>query len=134
MTDRAADERAILARFDLQGLGWRTGDADLFATVFSEDAEFFNITSQVLRGRAEIASHHAQLWKTVYAGLEPEITERVVRFVHPDVATVTSRAVIRMPQGDRHAHMLAVWVRKGEAWEMTAAHNMVPFVPPAAPA
>lgn len=109
----------------------RSGDADLFASAFSEDAEFYNITSQILKGRAEIARHHAQLWNAVYAGVAPEITERTVRFIHEDAATVTSRAVLKLPQGERHAHLLAVAVRSGNRWELAALHNMVPFVPPA---
>jgi uncharacterized protein (TIGR02246 family) len=74
------DEAAIHELFEIQGRGWASGDADLFASAFADDAEFFNITSKVLKGRLEIAQHHRQLWASAYKGVAPEITERRVPF------------------------------------------------------
>lgn len=130
MADISQDEAAIQALFDVQGEGWATADSELFASAFATDADFINITALALRGREEIARHHAQLWATVYKGTTVQAGAMRIRFLRPDIATIEREATVKMGETERHAHMLAVAVRNAGHWEIEAVHNMIPFVPP----
>jgi uncharacterized protein (TIGR02246 family) len=131
MTDTSADEAAIEALFDKQSDGWQRADSELFASAFSTDADFINITATPLRGREAIASHHAQLWATAYKGATVTQDARRVRFIRPDIALIENEVTLRLGEMERHAHGLIVAVRNDGKWEIEALHNMIPFVPPA---
>ena len=132
MVDTTQDEAAIDALFDKQAEGWERADSELFASAFAPEADFINITATPLRGRDEIARHHAQLWATLYKGATVSPGPRRIRFVTPDVAVVENEATLRMGEMERHAHALVVAVRNDGHWEIEALHNMLPFVPPRA--
>jgi uncharacterized protein (TIGR02246 family) len=130
MTSAEADEAAIRRLFDISAEAWAKGDAELFASVFAEDAIFINIVAHRLQGREEIARHHAQLWANVYSGAKVETDSVLVSLVRPDVATVEVKSTLRMGDIERHADQLALALRNGDTWELQAVHNMVPFTPP----
>jgi uncharacterized protein (TIGR02246 family) len=132
MADASRDEAAIVELFDRQRDAWERADHELFASAFAEDADFINITATPLRGRQQIAEHHAQLWATLYKGSTGTRDSLRVRFIHPDVAVVETEVTLRFGENTRRAHALAVAVRNGGQWEIAALHNMLPFVPPKA--
>lgn len=134
MPDTSHDEAAIMALFDAQNDGWEQADSELFASAFAPDADFINITATALRGRDEIARHHAQLWSSVYKGSAITPGAMRIRFVHPDVAVVEREVTLRMGEMERHAHALIVAVRHDGQWLIEALHNMLPFVPSKPPA
>ena len=126
------DEAAIKALFDKQGEAWLHEDGEAFASVFASDADFINIRAHALRGRAEIARHHTQIFTTIYRGSKARLGDLRIRFIRPDVATIEAASSVTLKdQTERHAHFLAVAVRNSERWEIQALHNMVPFEPPA---
>lgn len=130
----ASDEAAIRALFDRQGEAWLREDGEAFASVFAIEADFINIRAHALRGRAEIARHHTQIFTTIYRGSKVRIGDLRIRFIRPDVATVEAASSVTLKdQTERQAHLMAVAVHNGEKWEIQALHNMVPFVPPAPP-
>ena len=130
MTDASEDEAAIRELFDRSENAWERADPDLFASVFAEDADFINITATPLRGRQEIAEHHARLWATIYKGSKGIRGPMRVRFIRPDVALVENEVTLKFGEHERHAHGLAVAVRNGDSWEIAGLQNMLPFVPP----
>jgi uncharacterized protein (TIGR02246 family) len=132
MTDTSHDEAAIAALFDKQAEGWERADSDLFASAFSNEADFINITATALRGREEIARHHAQLWATLYKGATVTQGPRRIRFVRRDMALVENEVTLRLGEIERRAHALVVAVRNDGEWKIEALHNMIPFVPPGA--
>ena len=132
MVDVEQDDPAIRELFDRQISAWARADHELFASAFTEDADFINITATPLRGQQEIARHHAQLWATLYKGSQLTQGPIRVRFIHPDVAVIESEATLNFGEHARHAHALAVAIRAGDGWKITALHNMLPFVPPQA--
>jgi uncharacterized protein (TIGR02246 family) len=132
LAEQSEDEAAIEALFDTQSRAWERADSELFASAFSTDADFINITATALRGREAIARHHAQLWATLYKGATVTAGPRRIRFVRPDIALIENEATLRMGETERHAHALVVAVRNDGQWEIEALHNMIPFVPPAA--
>lgn len=131
MNETSEDEEAIETLFDKQDEGWKRADSELFSSAFSTDADFINITATPLRGREAIASHHAQLWASIYRGATITQRSRRIRFVRPDIALIENEVTLRVGEIERHAHGLIVAVRNEGRWEIEALHNMVPFVPPA---
>jgi uncharacterized protein (TIGR02246 family) len=128
------DEAAIRALFDQQSEAWNRHDGESLAAGFAQDADFINITAKALRGRAEIARHHNEIFSGVYRNATGERGELRIRFIRPDVATIEASSKLTLPgQPDRHAHFLAVASRQDGKWELRAFHNMVPFVPPPPP-
>lgn len=83
-----------------------------------------------MRGREEIARHHAQLWATIYKGATVTPGAMRMRFVRSDVAVIEREVTLRMGEMERQAHALIVAVRNDGRWEIEALHNMIPFVPP----
>lgn len=130
----AEDEAKIRSLFDKQGEAWVREDGEAFASVFAVDADFVNIRAHALRGRAEIARHHTQIFTTIYRGSKVQAGDLRIKFIRPDVATIEASSKVTLKdQSERHAHMLAVAVASNGHWEIQALHNMVPFVPPTAP-
>ena len=130
MQDTSQDEAAIRELFDRSSNAWEQADHDLFASVFAEDADFINITATPLRGRQEIAEHHARLWRRSTRGRRVHRAQCRIRFIRPDVAMVENEMTVKFGENERHAHGFAVAVRNGDSWEIAALQNMIPFVPP----
>jgi uncharacterized protein (TIGR02246 family) len=73
---------------------FNTKDADAFAALFTEDAEFVNILGQRMRRRGGIAAGHEIVFAKLLAGSRLNVTEIDV-----------------MPLGDDVAMMHATWTR-----------------------
>ena len=85
---RRSDEHEIRALHKRMLDAWGAGDGEAFAAPFSEDAVFVAFDGSVLRGRAQIAASHQELFDRWLKGtrLVEERTE--VRFVDTGVAIV----------------------------------------------
>jgi len=124
------DDTAIRALFQMLSDAWARGDGEAFASAFAVDADFVNMMAQALRGRSEIARHHAQIFATVYRGTTLRTIDIRIRPIRPDVATIETTAAVDGLDQERRAHALAVAVRSADGWRIQAFHNMIPFVPP----
>lgn len=62
----AEDEAAIGALLDRMGESWARGDADAYASVFSEDATYVNAPGQRGVGRQQIADSHRRIFGSVF--------------------------------------------------------------------
>jgi uncharacterized protein (TIGR02246 family) len=121
--DRAALER-IVARLES---GWNAMDGEAFAAPFAADADFVTIRGEHFRGRAAIATGHAAIFRSIYAGSTNRCAIEAARLLRPDVALVHVHAQLDAPQGPlagRHAARFSLVVSKesGE-WEIAALHN-----------
>ncbi len=138
------DEEQILGLVRTYTDAWDRGDADAFASVFSEDADFRSIRLDLAFSRREIAEGHRGLFASVYMGtrLKAEVTR--IRFVRPDVAVFDVDARIFNPEGGAaqayrvdgpsdggfRAHAMAVAERRFGEWKIASFMNMVPFGAP----
>jgi uncharacterized protein (TIGR02246 family) len=100
---------------------------NLFASVFTNDADFINIRAHELRGRRAIAEHHPTLFATIYKGSTARVERVLIRLIRPDVATIEQTTVVEFEGADRRAHMLAVAVEGPDGWAIQAVHNMLPL-------
>jgi uncharacterized protein (TIGR02246 family) len=125
-----SDDREIHAVVQRLVDAWRQGDADAFAGAFAADADFFNVFAQRLCGRAAIASHHAQLFVSVYRGTRVTDVQVSIKSAAPNAAVVSWSSVLHVAGEQRRGHALSVFVRAGGSWEIVSLQNMAPLSPP----
>jgi uncharacterized protein (TIGR02246 family) len=110
---------------------WNRHDAQAFAAVFAEDAEFTNVFGMVQQGRAGIEAAHAAVFKTMFQDSRLAVTETRVRLIRPDIAAVDVNWTMtgaRDPHGnpwpERTGLMNWIVTRHGERWLVDVSHNM----------
>jgi uncharacterized protein (TIGR02246 family) len=125
----SSDEHEIRALHKRMLDAWGAGDGEAFAAPFSDDAVFVGFDGSVLRGRAQIAASHQELFDRWLKGtrLVEERTE--VRFVDTGVAIVhaLSGTVMRgksEPTPERDSIQTLVAVRDAAGgWSFVSFQN-----------
>jgi uncharacterized protein (TIGR02246 family) len=79
------------------------GDADGFAALFSETADFFEFEGTHLKGRDEIAAFHRPLFETLLKGWRFEGRVDVVRRLDADRAVIRASTTTTLPGDERPA-------------------------------
>ncbi|MGA7358298.1 MAG: SgcJ/EcaC family oxidoreductase [Candidatus Sulfotelmatobacter sp.] len=131
-----ADEYAIRAVMDRFMDAWNHHDAEAFAAVFSQDADFTNIRGMGATGRAKIEAFHAPVFATIFSKSHQEYTDIKTRFLRPDVAAVDVRWKMTGamdPQGnlrDRDGLLNFVMEKNAGRWEIVVLHNLELSAPP----
>jgi uncharacterized protein (TIGR02246 family) len=112
--------------------GWNKHDMKLFASVFSENADFVNVAGKLWKGRIEIESNHAKAHISQMKDSKLEIEKIEMKFVQPNLAIIHVDSSVtgdKNPDGTprtgiRYALMRAVALNeKGYGWKLIAAHN-----------
>lgn len=121
-----ADEGEIRALLQRLNTAW--GDADAFAALFTEDAEYVTFDGSMFKGRAAIAESHRPLFEGFMRGSRLEGQVQSVRFLTPDVALVHGKgAVLQRKQRKASRRALSVQtnvvIRQDGRWLITAFHN-----------
>jgi uncharacterized protein (TIGR02246 family) len=138
-TGGEADEHALRAVMDRFMEAWNHHDAEAFAAVFSQDADFTNVRGVSATGRAKIEAFHAPVFATVFSRSHQEYTDIKMRFLRPDVAAVDVRWKMTGamdPQGnlrDRNGLLTFVMEKDAGRWEIVVMHNLdlsAPLPPP----
>ena len=133
-SNSTADRNAIDAIVAGLEAAWNAGDGSTFGAPFAADADFVTIRAEHVRGREAIASGHAAIFRTIYAGSVNRFIIDSLRFLRPDVALVHVDAALNAPTGPlagRHtAKFSAVLTRESGDWQITSFHNTL--VPPTA--
>jgi len=131
-----ADEYAIRAVMDRFMDAWNHHDAEAFAAVFSQDADFTNVRGMGATGRAKIEAFHAPGFATIFSKSHQEYTDIKTRFLRPDVAAVDVRWKMTGamdPQGnlrDRDGLLNFVMEKNAGRWEIVVLHNLELSAPP----
>src|SRR5262245_6374669 len=106
---------------------WNVGDAEAFGAPFAPDADFVTIRAEHFRGRDAIATSHAKIFASVYAGSVVRYTVESVRLLRPDVALLHVQSVLDAPSGPlagKHmSRFSAVLTRDGSGWQFASFHN-----------
>ncbi len=138
-TSVEADEHAIRAVMDRFVDAWNHHDAEAFAAVFSEDADFTNVRGVGATGRAKIEAFHAPVFTTIFSKSHQEYTDIKTRFLRPDLAAVDvhwKMSGALDPQGnlhDRNGLLNFVMEKNAGRWEIVVMHNLdlsAPIPPP----
>lgn len=112
----------------LQRLNQAWGDADAFAAVFTEDAEYVTFDGSMVKGREAIAESHRPLFEGFMRGSRLEGQAPTVRFLTPDVALVHGKGAViqrRQQKASRRAISVQtnVVIRQDGRWQIAAFHN-----------
>lgn len=126
-----SDESAIRGLLDLLVEAWNAGDADAYAKLFTEDADYITFFGQNLPGREAIEEAHRALFEGPLKGSRlTGLSEREVgkiRFLRPDVAHIRAGGGSSVsggePEPDRESTVTFVAVRDDGAWRFTAFQN-----------
>lgn len=123
-----ADEAAIRELPMRMIAAWNAGDAEGFASPFSDTADFIAFEGTHLKGRAEIAAFHRRLFSGDLKGTRLDGGVLFVRFLNPTVAVMhawagTYLAGHAKPAASRDSMQLFVVVQRAGAWRAEAMLN-----------
>jgi len=111
--------------------GWNRHDTAIYASPFSEDADFVNVIGKHWRGRAQIEAEHAQLHRTIFRASTLSVRELSVRPIARDVVVAHLDWEMRGHETPlawswpsvRNGVMTMVLIYDGDQWSITAVHN-----------
>ncbi|MBP2368335.1 SgcJ/EcaC family oxidoreductase [Pseudonocardia parietis] len=120
-----AEHRAVCATIGSLTSAWNAGDADAYGAGFTPDATYTSWVGTHYTGREDIVEGHRALFDGVLAGTR--LTDRFlsVRFVHPDVAVVSTRGDTYEDTPPALPDKVQTYtvVRDGAAWRIASFHN-----------
>ena|SRR5258708_5422689 len=106
---------------------WNAGDGPAFGAAMASDADFVTIRAEHFRGREAIATGHAGIFRTIYAGSTNRYVLETARLLAPDIALVHVQATLDVPTGPlagRHSALFsAVLTRGSSGWLVASFHN-----------
>jgi uncharacterized protein (TIGR02246 family) len=122
----SADVAAIRHLFQRFLAAW--GDADTYASVFTEDADYVTFDGTHVKGRGAIAESHRLLFERVLKGSRLYSEPPAIRLLTPDVALIHSKgAVLRAgqqrPSRRRMSVQTLVAIKQADEWRLVAFHN-----------
>lgn len=122
-----ADETEVRALYRQILSAWNRGSADSIAELFAEDGEVIGFDGSRLKGRAEIAAVHKQIFEDPETGAFVGKV-RSVRCLGPGVAVASAVAGMVMPgrsdlEADRNLVQTLVAVNHGDAWRAAVFQN-----------
>ncbi len=125
-----ADRSQILSLVNAMVAAWNRHDAQAFAAVFAEDADFTNVFGIEAKGRARVESTHAVIFRTLFQDSVWTTAATKIRFLSQDIAVVDIRWHLEGscdPQGNRvgsrHGLMSLVLRRESGRWQILVFHN-----------
>lgn len=123
--DRAADEAAIRNNIKEMQAAWKSKNGARYAQVFAEDADFVVITGNYVKGRAEIARGHQQIFDTIFKETTITLNVKQIRFLRPDVAVVhvTGRREGPTKELTKGAIVTMVMTKGEDGWKVAAFQN-----------
>lgn len=125
------DTSAIHDLLDRLTDAWNAGDAEAYARLFTEDADYVTFFGQNLPGRTAIEEAHRALFEGPLQGSRLTGLGRndhpKVRFLSPDVALVVAGGGSSVsgghPEAGRESTVTLVAVCDAGAWRFTAFQN-----------
>ena len=138
MSDRSAIQD-LLVRV---GETWNAGDAQAYAELFTEDADYVTYFGQNMPGRRTIEEVHRRLFEGPLRGSRLTGLGRPdgysIRFLRPDVAVVVAEGGSSLGGGeesdsDRRSTVMFVAVRDDGDWRFAAFQNTRQSPVPGAP-
>jgi uncharacterized protein (TIGR02246 family) len=123
-----ADETALRQLFQAQTEAWAAGDAEAYAALFTEDADYIAFDGVNQKGRAAIIASHKPLFEKFLKG--SRLTGDLVNicFLAPNVALVHAIGSIidagrSTPKPERLSSQTMVAVKENGEWRFRAFHN-----------
>lgn len=125
--DEASSKVAAIERiYNIHNDAWCKGDGHLYASVFTNDADFISFDGTHTTGRDDIARSHQELFDRFLSNtcLEGRITR--IKFLGPDVAVVHVVSGTRFGDSDvvrRPSIQTYVAAEQDGEWSFSSFHN-----------
>ena len=126
--NKAAQPEDIPKRFKE---AWMKRDADMLASLFTEDAEFVNVVGLWWHNREDIRQAHAYGFEKIFGDSGLAIREIKVKELSGDIAVVharmrlkgqTKKGKVEVPSIRQNIFSFVVQ-KYGEEWKCVSAHN-----------
>lgn len=101
---QTADEKAIYAVLEEGSAAFEARDADRFAAIFTEKADFIPPVGHLIHGREAIRQGHIELFKNFpkpSGTATNEYVDRQIRMLTPDLALLTVQDKVTDKNGDQ---------------------------------
>ncbi|WP_421773392.1 YybH family protein [Gracilimonas sp.] len=110
---------------------WMKRDADMLASLFTEDAEFVNVVGLWWHNRDDIKEAHAYGFNKIFGESDLVLRESRVKYLSDDIAVVYARMRLKnqTPNGEVNTpslrqNIFTFVVQKMESsWKCVSAHN-----------
>lgn len=126
-TDTSKDEAAIRANVEQMVKGWNTKSGEEFAKPFAENSDYVVVNGLHIKGRADNAKGHQQIFDTIYKNSSVSVVVEQIRFLRPDVALAHVHSTLKFTQGDvtqtHNSRITLVMVKNDGKWEIAAFKN-----------
>jgi len=122
-----SEERALHGMVYQLEAAWNAADADSFASLFAEDAEFIHILGGYYTGRAAIEAGHRMIFGTIYRGSTIRLSVEKIKFLRRDVALVFLRQYLQLLEDgnprELQARPMIVAENVDGKWRIAAMQN-----------
>lgn len=122
--DDAAPLRPLLQTLED---AWCAGDAQRFASVFGDDADFVDVLGRISRGRAAIERLHLRNFDTIHRNSRLTLELLRTRALSATMLLAQVRGQVDVPEGPMAGRTIGIqtWLveRSGSHWQITAFHN-----------
>lgn len=122
------DDHAIRSLYERMIDGWNKGSGQAFAESFTMDGDLVGFDGTHLKGRAQIASFHQNLFDTFVKGSRLVGKVRSVRFLSPSIGIMHSvGGTVMAGQSDidpeRNSIQTSVVTKSNDKWSIAAFQN-----------
>ncbi|MGB5236595.1 MAG: SgcJ/EcaC family oxidoreductase [Flavobacteriaceae bacterium] len=128
--DEAKEKIKIEHKIKILVDAWKTGDAQKFASPFTEDADFTVWFGLKLNGKEEIAFGHNLIFNNFYANTVWDLSIDKIRFLGPEVDLVNASGAIlkdgESKPSEPDAVPLIIFSKIIDEWKFVALQN-TPF-------
>jgi len=128
------DEAMIRANVEQMVKGWNMKSGAEFAKPFAENSDYVVINGMHIKGRADNAKGHQQIFDTIYKDSSLVATVKQIRFLRPDVALVHGESNLTFKNNGKEqkgsGYITLVMTRENGKWEIAAFQNTA-IQPPA---
>lgn len=117
----------IRANIEQMVKGWNEKSGAEFAKPFAENSDYVVVNGMHIKGRADNAKSHQQIFDTIYKDSRIVTTVKQIRFLRPEVAVVHGESSLAFKIGSEekkgHGYITLVMVREKGKWEIAAFQN-----------
>ena len=129
-TDTSVDDVAAIRNlFAELAAAWNRADGATFGGLFTDDADYIDVTGTRTCGGAAIGRMHQQLWNTFLKGSMLESSSDAdIQFITPDVAIMVATGAVRLEgqpaaPDDRQSINTNILVKRSGTWRIRAFQN-----------
>ena len=121
------DETMIRANVEQMVKGWNMKSGAEFAKPFAENSDYVVINGMHIKGRADNAKGHQQIFDTIYKDSSLVANIKQIRFLRPDVAVVHGVSNLTFKTGGEekkgNGFVTLVLIKDNGKWSIAAFQN-----------